>query len=380
VKIGLNANNLLCSNPAGPEWFTIRLYKELVNLETDEEFIFYFKKYPSTETINMLTQGKAKSTIKVLPALLSWTQLNLQVELVTNTPDVYFTPEHTIPMFSYLTTPIIAMIHGLEYQTNQELKKASLAYKRHEQITAWVCKHASKLIVPSEYVQSEVLKNFGNNIPPEKIKVIYEGLTENTFIDNKDEFRDLVNKYNITDKYILFVSTIQPRKNIVNTINAFSKALQENKLPANIKLILVGKNGWNYEQILDSVIQYHVENNVIFTGWLPQQDLMTLMAHATSFVNFSFDEGFSLTPLEAMSLQIPCALSSIPVHKEITNNIGVFANPNDIAEMKEAIIKTVQQPDTNTLLQAKERASQFTWKNTAQNFINVFHSLSPKTS
>ena len=190
----------------------------------------------------------------------------------------------------------------------------------------------------------------------------------------REEVGDVLKKYEIENNpYLFFVSTVQPRKNIPNTIRAFSQFISENNEFKNTCLLLAGKNGWDYEESLEAPQKYGVEGSVKFLGRVPDEDLPALFSGARGHVNLSFEEGFGLPLLESLACGIPSLVSNIPSYKEIGDYLPIYADPHNVENIKDGILKLMTEPyDEKELM---ERASLFTWDMTAKRVLGVFENI-----
>ncbi len=372
MKIGLNCQYILIDNPAGPERFTLNLYRYLARNDNKNTYVLYFNSQPSEQLLKELTNDNSNFSYKVLKSPILWTQFRLAFELLINPVDVFFTPIHTLPFVRNYKTKFVAMIHGLEYKTNNKLGGFSFKKVIHPTLLKAVIKSADKIAVPSQATKNAIInQKMTNEI--EKITIINEGVGEEFYSRSQEQIEKVLNKYDLGfKKYLLFVSTIQPRKNIVNLIHAFSIAHNEYK---NIDLVLVGKLGWKYDEILTAPKKFGVEKNVRFLNWVSQADLPYLFSGSLGYVNMSYDEGFGLTVLEAMASEIPVVVSDIPAHKEVGADLIKYVNANDVKDIANGI-STLLKGEVQSF--AKERAKKFTWDETAKKFIELYVSLKPR--
>jgi len=368
MKIGLNGQKILDKNPAGPEIFTINLFENLAKIDLKNEYFIYTTKKPEKDLENKIKQGNEKFHFKEIEYRKLWTQYGLAKELIKNPVDVFFTAIHSIPMIRSSKTKFVVMIHGLEYQY-------TLGYKNPlnrffiERPIKYAIKHSDKIITPSLATKEEILKR-NWNVDEKKIEVVYEGVSEEFYPKSEEEIDKIRKKYEIgKNPYLLFVSTIQPRKNIPNMIRAFSQFISENKDMKNTLLLIVGKKGWDYEESLEAPQKYGVEKNVKFLGRIPEEDLPILYSGAKGYINVSFEEGFGLPLLESMACGIPSVVSNIPAHKEVGDYLPIYVDPNNIENIKDGIFEIMTRSfDKKDFI---ERSKNFSWKNTAEKTLEV---------
>lgn len=369
MKIGLNCQYLLRANPAGPERFTINLYKYLARNDDKNSYILYFNAKPSDALITELTGNNPNFSYKVLNSSFLWTQLRLALELLINPVDVFFTPIHTLPVLRNLNTKYIAMIHGLEYKTNEQFESNFFKKMLYGFELWWVAQAATKIVAPSENTKNNIIKHIRTDA--NKIVAINEGVSDEFYQRSQEQIEPILNKYALNfKKYLLFVSTIQPRKNIVNLVKAFSEIAHDRQ---DIKLVLVGKLGWNYGEILLAPKSFCVEEKVKFLNWVSQEELPLLFSGALGYTNVSFDEGFGLTVLEAMATEIPVVASNIPTHKEVGAETIKYAEATNTADIAAKLSLMINNKyPANLIGEAKKQAQRFTWNETARKFIELF--------
>ena len=368
MKIGLNGQKILDKNPAGPEIFTINLFENLAKIDLKNEYFIYTTKKPEKDLENKIKQGNEKFHFKEIEYRKLWTQYGLAKELIKNPVDVFFTAIHSIPMIRSSKTKFVVMIHGLEYQYTSGYKNPLNRFFIERPIR-YAIKHSDKIITPSLATKKEILKR-NWNVDEKKIEVVYEGVSEEFYPKSEEEIDKIRKKYEIgKNPYLLFVSTIQPRKNIPNMIRAFSQFISENKDMKNTLLLIIGKKGWDYEESLEAPQKYGVEKNVKFLGRIPEEDLPILYSGAKGYINVSFEEGFGLPLLESMACGIPSVVSNIPAHKEVGDYLPIYVDPNNIENIKDGIFEIMTRSfDKKEFI---ERSKNFSWKNTAEKTLEV---------
>lgn len=374
--IGLNGQRLLIDKLAGPEKYTLNTFKAFAKVDQKNKYIIYFDKNPPKGFFDEIKVNNPNFSYKVVPKLLSWTQGGLALELIKNPVDIFFTAVHTMPVIKLPKVKVVGMVHGLEYRFSKRYKNTF--WKNVLRLHEWyVCIFSKEVVVPSQATKNEIIKRNWIGINKEKIMVIPEGVN-NTFYKRKtDEITKIRRKYNIgTNKYLLFVSTIQPRKNIPMMVKAFNKVINENKNLENVKLLISGKRGWLYGQSLEAPSKYGAEKNVVFLGFTPDEDIPILLSGAIGYISLSFEEGFGLPLLEAMACETPSVVSNIAAFKELGQEFPIYVNPHDENNIKEGILQILTTPrDENKIKRARERALQFTWENTATQIISLFERL-----
>ncbi len=376
MKIALNGQYITINNPAGPERFTLNLFKYLARTDKVNKYTIYFDTQPNNEFIEELFQGNPNINYKVIEKKYFWTQFYLALETWTNNYDIVFSPRHTYPILKNFYTKSIMMFHGLEYKTNKEFAPFSLMTFWHPFVIKMAALLVDLIVVPSKTTAEAISKEYFDG-KMSKIKIINEGVDENFHPRSETMVKEVLAKYELNyKKYLLFVSTVQPRKNVAPLIESFARSLKENSEINDIKLVIVGKLGWGYKSVIEAPKKHDIESNIKFLNWVSQEDLYHLFSGAKGYVNFSLDEGFGLTVLEAMASEIPTTVSYIPAHKEVGENLISYANPTDINSMTEKINELIKDKyDITKLPEAKNRSKEFTWETTAKKLIMEFNSL-----
>ncbi|MCP2727786.1 glycosyltransferase family 4 protein [Limnofasciculus baicalensis] len=181
--------------------------------------------------------------------------------------------------------------------------------------------------------------------------------------------------YNFSQPYILFVSTIEPRKNITTLISAFNYLKQTHKI--DHQLILIGQKGWHYQPIFTAIENSPYKHHIHHLDYLSDEVVALFYAKADVFVYPSHYEGFGLPVLEAMTLGAPVITSNTSSLPEVTGDAALLINPDDQMHLAEAILKVISDSQLRQQLieKGKERAKLFSWERTAKETIKAYKSL-----
>ncbi len=231
------------------------------------------------------------------------------------------------------------------------------------------------IIAVSNHTKTDCIKYLG--IPEEKIKVIYSAADKifKPIKKDKEKIQKYLNsKYGIKYPYILSVGTLEKRKNIPNLLKAFYIL---KKAGFNHKLVIVGRLGWKYNKIFDTLEELHLKEDVIFVGYVPDEDLVKLYNTTELFVFPSFYEGFGLPPLEAMACGCPVITSNTSSLPEVVGDAGIMVDPHDpkalANEMQNVLINEGFR--ANLSKKSLERANLFSWKQTAKETWKVYEEV-----
>jgi len=223
---------------------------------------------------------------------------------------------------------------------------------------------------------SESTKNDLNKLfPKSKIKSIVIPLgKDERFIPtlSKKDIIKTLEKYQIDSDYILFIGTLEPRKNLISLINAFKK-VQLNGFN-NYKLVIAGRKGWFYKPIFEIVKRNNLEKQVIFTGFIDEHDKPFLISGAKIFVYPSKYEGFGIPVLEALSCGIPTITSNISSMPEVAGDAALLINPESETELTNAICSLLTDNDLQQVLRKKAiiQSNKYTWEITAKETLKAY--------
>lgn len=176
-------------------------------------------------------------------------------------------------------------------------------------------------------------------------------------------------KYGIDAPYALYVGTLEPRKNLIGVLEAFARL----DLP-DVKLVVVGAKGWMYDSVFATVEKQGLASRVIFTGYVPDEDLPALMSGAGVFVYPSFYEGFGLPVLEAMQCGAPVITSNVSSLPEVAGDAALLVDPKDVCELSQAMRRLLTEPGLREEFCGRglEQAQKFSWQRTAEMTAQVY--------
>ncbi|MBI2133047.1 glycosyltransferase family 4 protein [Candidatus Woesearchaeota archaeon] len=233
-----------------------------------------------------------------------------------------------------------------------------------EHILPRVARNCDKIITVSQASKRDIISRL--KVSANKISVIYEAASD---IYKPQKRSNPLLKYGANGEYILFVGALEPKKNLTTLIKAYS--MLRNK---DHKLVLCGKKGWYYKDILGEIMKHGIERDVIFTGYVPLEEMPAMYSNASVFCFPSLYEGFGLPVLEAMKCGVPVIASNTGSIPEIAGNAAIFTDPNDPKELSEKIDETITSKKLKETLKRKgiEQASKFSWKKTAKETIKAY--------
>ena len=235
-------------------------------------------------------------------------------------------------------------------------------------------RQASFIIAISESTKREIVRFL--HVPEEKIRVVY--LAAGDIFHQKcpsDSVAMIKNKYKINKRYFLSVGSIEPRKNLGRALIAF-KALIEMK-KADYQFVITGGKGWKNEAFYNLIRKLDIDEHLVFTGYVPEEDLPALYQGADVFVYPSLYEGFGLPVLEAMASEVPVITSNTSSLPEVAGDAAILVNPTEVFEIYEAMEALATKPQLREELKVKgkERSTKFSWEKTAHQTLEIYKKM-----
>ena len=281
--------------------------------------------------------------------------------------DVFHATEHLLPPLKNART--VFTLHDLIFQFFPEY---------HLPLNRWFLTHAmphflrraDAIIAVSECTKRDAMRFY--NIAPEKITVIYEGVNPALHrVDDPARVAEIRARYAKHQPYLLFVGTIEPRKNISALVDAL-KILCARGFPH--RLLIVGRKGWLYQPTFDHVQETGMSDAVDFLDFVPDDDLSVLLSGCDAFVFPSLYEGFGLPPLEAMACGAPVICSNTSSLPEVVGDAALLVNPRDATEIANAIARVLTDSQLRDELRAKgfAQAAKFSWERAARETLAVY--------
>lgn len=275
-------------------------------------------------------------------------------------------PDSMAPIFS--KNKVIITVHDIAFKSLKNVFTWKTKLWKNF-VTNLSVKKAYKIIAISQFTKSEIEKAYGEKIV-RKTYVVLNGF--NDFSDEIIDLKEIKESIKIleSEKYILTVSTISPRKNIDGLIKAYFNSGLSNEY----KLVVAGGKGWLFEDVFNLVDELKLNNKVIFTDRINDEELKFLYKNCEVFAYVSFYEGFGLPPLEAMSYGKPCLVSNTSSIPEVVNNAAIKVNPysiEDIIYKLNELCKNEAYRDKYSKL-GLENISKFSWDKCALETLNVY--------
>jgi glycosyltransferase involved in cell wall biosynthesis len=363
MHIGIDAR-LVYHTRAGIGQYTIRLTHALASLYKDSHFTLLQDRRQAAPLVDEPNVSAAGSLV---PSHHSLEQLLLPWFVNQLNVDVFHSPDFIPPLRA--SGPSVITIHDLAFLIYPHfLTKDSAHY--YGQIDRAV-RRANRIITVSESTKGDLIRMLGT--PENKIRVIYEAADPLFQPEDRESALEQVQAlFDLPGDFILFVSTIEPRKNVTGLLRAYRRLRDDYRLtPA---LVLVGARGWLCDEVDELVDKLELRPYCFFLGNVGSHDLSHLYNAAQCLVHPAFYEGFGLPPLEAMACGTPVIVSNISSLPEVVGDAALLVNPENDEEITVALWRLLTDQALWSELREKglKRAAAFSWQRAAQQTMAVY--------
>ena len=364
--IGIDASRAASGQRTGTEAYAVHLIRALIPLasERGHTLRLYFNAAPAPD----LFPAAPHVIPTVIPLRRMWTHARLGHELRRRPPDVFFTPAHVIPVG--IRCPAVATVHDLGYEHFPEAHpRRQLAYLR------WSTRHnarvARRVIADSQATAGDLTALYATD--PAKIAKVYPGADPDLRrVDDPAAIAAATARYNIPSPYLLYLGTLQPRKNLVRLVEAFAASNLHND---SYMLVLAGRAGWLAEPLLSAVrgLPDAVQARVLLPGYVDEADKAALLSGATALVFPSLYEGFGFPVLEANACGVPIVCADTSSLPEVAGDAALLVDSLDTAALAEAMWRVVADETVRGALIARGYANlaRFNWETAAAQTLDV---------
>ncbi len=267
--------------------------------------------------------------------------------------------------------PTVLTVHDLIFRHLPE---------HHKPLNRWYlnwalplyCRRATHVIAVSECTRRDLVAAY--DVAPEKISVVHEAADPRFVPQAPDRVADVRRRYDLPERYLLFVGTIEPRKNVTRLLHAFEDLHRDGLTDA---LVVVGKRGWLYEGFFAELEASPMRESVLLPGYVPDEDLPAVYAGAQALVWPSLYEGFGLPVLEAMACGTPVVCSRTSSLPEVGGGAALYVDPTSTDEVIEMLRRLLSDRDLRAEMVARglEQAAGFSWDRVAAETIAVYESI-----
>jgi glycosyltransferase involved in cell wall biosynthesis len=363
MRIGIDAR-LVYYSQAGIGQYILHLVNGLAQVDAKNEYVLLQSRKDET---TILEKRNFRRVSLWTPSHHRLERHSLNVELMRLGLDVLHSPDFIPPHRP--TCQSVITVHDLAFLLYPHfLTKESARYYGHiDQAVRWT----DHIIAVSESTKRDTIQHLG--VAEDKITVVYEAANP-IFrpIDREEAKAHVLNRHGVDGPFILFVSTIEPRKNVPTLLRALWQLMECYK--EDVRLVLAGGKGWLFEDVFAVVDELKLDERVHFVGRVSSEDLLYLYNAAEMLAHPAFYEGFGLPPLEAMACGLPAIVSNVASLPEVVGDAGLLVDPHDADELTVAIWRVLHDDKLRQEMREKglRQAERFSWKRAARETLEIY--------
>jgi glycosyltransferase involved in cell wall biosynthesis len=372
MLIGIDASRAVAGQRTGTETYSLNLIRALVGLGSAHRFRLYTNGPAHVPGISEMPG----TSIHSIPFPRLWTHLRLSAEMLTRPPDLLFVPAHVLPLVHPRRS--VVTVHDLGYLRYPAAHRP--ADRRYlDWSTRWNARQATLVLADSQATKDDLARAYG--VEPGKIQVVYLGRDEALGpVRDANALAAVRERYGIAGRYLLYVGTLQPRKNLARVIEAFARLTGDPSAGsgqaaalADVQLVLAGKRGWLYDDLFAQVARLGLAGRVLFPGYIPDADLPALLSASLAFVFPSLYEGFGIPVLEAGACGVPVITSNTSSLPEVAGDAALLVDPHDVDAIADAMVRLVTDADLRAELtrRGQENIKRFSWEKCARETLAV---------
>jgi len=375
MKIGIDCRTIL--NPklgerAGVGHYTYYLVKNLIKYDKKNEYVLFFdwrfRNMKEFEQKNVKVKNFPFSQYnKFLP--FAYSHMLISAYLVKAGLDIFHSPVASLPLI-YPKKSIVT-VHDLAIYKNPTWFPSQIFSTKL--LVPQSLRKADRVIAVSESTKRDLKDIF--NVKAKKLKVIYEGFMVKK-IEIKSSKIDSLKKFKLWPNFILFIGTLEPRKNLITLLRAYKKLLSSSEFK-KYQLVLAGTKGYKSNEVFDAIKGLKLGKQVKYIGYVSHNQKIDLLSKAICFAFPSSYEGFGLPVLEAMVLGTPVITSNISSLPEVAGTATLLVDPEKEEDITKALKKLLSDKQLQARLKKKgiEQAKKFSWGKTAKETIKVYESM-----
>lgn len=373
LKIGLDFIKLYDLN-VGLGRYAQQLINGLATIDRENEYTLFINKKISGQ-IHVDNPRYHIKVVRTPPGkYASWNQIYFSFyKKEIQALDLLHSPVTPLPLLLSKKIKTVVTLHDLTWKFFPEnFKPEGVIWWRF----AWPksLKKSNHIVVDSERTKEDILKFYG--IPEEKITVIYPYISFHFFETSSEKLKIVKNKYVLPERYILYMGALRKNKNLESLLRAYQILKKEKNISQ--KLVLAGPKEWGNEIIFSEITRLNLQNEVIITGSISDDDLPLIYKGADVFVFPSLYEGFGYPPLEAMVCKTPVVVSNVSSLPEIVGDAGLYFDPLNLRDMAEKIYQVLSSPSLAEKLKnlGFKRMKEFSMEKTIQKYLEVYKKVS----
>ncbi len=377
MKIGIDIRTLMDTHYSGVSEYTYHLLKEVLRLDTKNSYKLF---YNSGRDVSARMPEFRSGNVEVVCSRYPNKLFNNIMQRIIKLPkidrwlgvDLFFMPNIGYIALSPERQKIIT-IHDLSFLRYAEFFSAKRRMWHYIMNMSELLKKYDRIVAVSESTKNDIVELCG--VEPDKISVIYSGIGSQfqAVADSDEKLEKTRQKYRLPAKFILFLGTLEPRKNVDGLIKAYDWLCEKNKCE-DYELVIAGAKGWKNKAIFNAKRTSKNKDKIHFIGYVDNPDKPYLYNLASLFVYPSFYEGFGFPPVEAMACGTPVVASSASSLGEAVGEAAVMVDPYNVAQIALAIEQALHSEELRSRLVGRglAKAKTFSWEDTAKKYLELF--------
>jgi glycosyltransferase involved in cell wall biosynthesis len=374
MRIGLDGFPLLAPR-TGVGHYTFELARALALLAPSDEFELVAPlPFPGSVLedirLNCPDNLRAVNTDANSIRRRRWWAVGLPLYLRKASLDLFHGTNYEVPLWNKRRS--VLTIHDLSILLHADTHRADLARRARRRLPV-MARSASMIITAAECIKREICQHL--RVEPDRVLVTPFAPRSGFQAMPAEQASQTRQRLGIEDQFILFVGTVEPRKNLLTLVRAFDQILrQTSRRP---QLVVVGAEGWLMDELFAFIKESAIGDRLRLTGYLDDDDLRALYSSCTVFVYPSIYEGFGLPPLEAMACGAPVIASNIATFQETLGSAAQLVEPNDVGALAGSIVEILEDEGRRRALSQRglEHAATFSWERTAQLTLEVYREV-----
>ncbi len=382
MKIGVDIRPLMDKKYSGVSSYTLNLVNNIISLDKKNHYKLFYNSF--SDISNRIPDFKGQN-VEIIKKRFPNKVLNYLFFKVFKRPQLdqllgvdFFLMPHINFIALNSSSKLILVIHDLSFLHYPEFFNWRKNFWHRFIGIKKLIKRADLIVAISENTKNDLI-NLAN-VSENKIKVIYSGLDEkyyNFVYPEENKKKIIKTKYNLPEKFILFLGNIEPRKNILGIIQSYNFFRKKNPELKDYKLVLAGGLGWKNKRILQEYQKSEFKDDIMFLGYVDEKDKPFIYNLSSVFVFPSFYEGFGFPPLEAQATGTPVISSFSSSLPEILGNSAILVDPYNIKDLTKSIIDVLKNLELKEklIVSGKENVKRFQWQKTAKKYLELLEEL-----
>ncbi len=366
--VAVNTRLLLKGGLEGIGRFSDEILKRLVRNHPETQFSFFFDR----DFDEKFVYGPNVKAYKLIPParhaylFILFFEYAIARKLKQLKPDVFFSPDGYLSLRA--KTPQVPVFHDLAFEHFPEDVKKLEAW-HYKKYFPQYAKKAKSIITVSEYTKQDVIGHY--DVDPNKISIVYNACNESFRPSSEAEKKEIRERYTGGERYFFSVGAIQPRKNLNRLILAFDQFKEKSQSP--MKLLLVGRKAWNFDEVIHSYTTAKYKDDIVFTGYVSDEELVQIYGGSAGLCYVPYFEGFGIPIIEAMNCDVPVITANVSSMPEVAGDAALLVDPLAVDDIASAMQRLAESDELASQLvdKGRLRRQNFTWDASAERVWNV---------